>query len=80
MLVQNNVQLQPLNTFHIVARAQTLVRLADEADVQAVLADPELARLAQAQFEFYAGLLPQPGSCLASTGGAADAQAVARGR
>ena len=42
--------------------------------------DPELARLAQAQFEFYAGLLPQPGSCLASAGGAADAQAVARGR
>jgi UDP-N-acetylmuramate dehydrogenase len=44
MLVQNNVQLQPLNTFHIVARAQTLVRVGDEADVQAVLADPQLAQ------------------------------------
>ena len=42
MLVEKNVPLQPYNTFRIVARAQTLVRVLREADVQAVLADPEL--------------------------------------
>jgi UDP-N-acetylmuramate dehydrogenase len=42
MLVEKNVPLQPLNTFHIVARAHTLVRVASEADVRQVLADPEL--------------------------------------
>jgi len=42
MLVENNVPLQPYNTFRIVARAHTLVRVRDEADVRAVLADPEL--------------------------------------
>ncbi len=42
MLVEKNVLLQPYNTFHIVARAHTLVRVAQEADVRAVLADPEL--------------------------------------
>jgi len=41
MLVEKNVPLQSLNTFHIVARAHHLVRIASEADVQAVLADPE---------------------------------------
>ncbi len=43
MLVEKNVPLQPYNTFRIVARAQTLVRVLREADVQAVLADAELA-------------------------------------
>ena len=43
MLVEKNVPLQPLNTFHIVARAQTLVRITAEDDVRAVLADPALA-------------------------------------
>ncbi|MEK9804293.1 MAG: UDP-N-acetylmuramate dehydrogenase [Curvibacter sp.] len=42
MLVEKNVPLQPYNTFRIVARAQTLVRVLREADVQAVLADPAL--------------------------------------
>ena len=40
MLVQKNVPLQALNSFHIVARANHLVRIADAADVLAVLADP----------------------------------------
>ncbi len=42
MLVEKNVALQPYNTFGIVARAHTLVRVAQDADVQAVLADPAL--------------------------------------
>ncbi|QDL38768.1 UDP-N-acetylmuramate dehydrogenase [Rhodoferax sediminis] len=42
MLVEKNVALQPYNTFGIVARAHTLVRVGREADVQAVLADPAL--------------------------------------
>jgi UDP-N-acetylmuramate dehydrogenase len=42
MLVEKNVPLQAFNTFHIVAKAYTLVRVADESDVQAVLAHPEL--------------------------------------
>jgi UDP-N-acetylmuramate dehydrogenase len=41
MLVEKNVPLQPFNTFHIVAKAHALVRIASEADVQALLADPE---------------------------------------
>jgi UDP-N-acetylmuramate dehydrogenase len=43
MLVEKNVSLQPYNTFHIVAKAHTLVRIAHEDDVRAVLADPALA-------------------------------------
>lgn len=43
MLVEKNVPLQPYNTFGIVAKAQTLVRVASESDVLAVLADPALA-------------------------------------
>ncbi len=42
MLVEKNVPLQPYNTFSIVARAHTLVRVLQEADVRAVLADPTL--------------------------------------
>jgi UDP-N-acetylmuramate dehydrogenase len=42
MLVEKNVPLQPYNTFHIVARAHTLVRVASEADVQQVLSDSAL--------------------------------------
>ena len=41
MLVEKNVPLQSCNTFHIVARAHTLVRVASEADVRQILADPE---------------------------------------
>ena len=41
MLVEKNVPLQACNTFHIVARAHALVRIASEADVQAVLDSPE---------------------------------------
>ena len=43
MVVEKNVPLQPLNTFHIVARARRLVRIASQDDVLALLADPELA-------------------------------------
>jgi UDP-N-acetylmuramate dehydrogenase len=43
MLVEKNVPLQPFNTFHIVAKAHRLVRIASEQDVLAVLANPELA-------------------------------------
>jgi len=42
MLVEHQVPLQALNTFHILARAQRLVRIRGEADVLAVLADPQL--------------------------------------
>lgn len=42
MIVEPNVPLQPHNTFGIVARARTLVRVRSAADVQAVLAHPEL--------------------------------------
>ena len=41
MIVLRNVPLQPYNSFGIVARARHLVRIADEADVAAVLADPD---------------------------------------
>lgn len=44
MLVENNVALEPHNSFHIVAKAQTLIRVRNEADVAAALsafpADP----------------------------------------
>jgi len=42
MLVEKNVPLQPYNTFRIVARAHTLIRVKDEADVRAVVADAAL--------------------------------------
>ena len=41
MLVEKNVPLQAFNTFHIVARAHALVRIASEVDVQEVLHSPE---------------------------------------
>jgi UDP-N-acetylmuramate dehydrogenase len=43
MLVEKNVPLQAFNTFHIVARAHALVRIAHEADLVAVLNDPVLS-------------------------------------
>jgi len=43
MLVEKNVPLQPFNTFHIVAKAQAMVRIRSETDLQAVLADPAWA-------------------------------------
>ena len=43
MLVEKNVPLQAFNTFHIVAKAHTLVRIASEEDARAVTVDPELA-------------------------------------
>ncbi|ABD70407.1 UDP-N-acetylmuramate dehydrogenase [Rhodoferax ferrireducens T118] len=42
MLVEKNVPLQAFNSFHIVAKAHALVRIASEADLHALLADPEL--------------------------------------
>lgn len=42
MFAEPNAPLTPHNTFGIVARARQLVRVSDEADVLAVLADPEL--------------------------------------
>ncbi|MBK7050553.1 MAG: UDP-N-acetylmuramate dehydrogenase [Rhodoferax sp.] len=41
MLVEKNVPLQACNTLHIVAKAHFLVRVASDADVQAVVASPE---------------------------------------
>jgi UDP-N-acetylmuramate dehydrogenase len=43
MIVEHNVSLAPHNSFGIVAKARELVRVRDEADVLAVLADPPLA-------------------------------------
>ncbi len=43
MIMESNVPLQPYNSFGIVARAQQLVRIATEADVAALLADPQWA-------------------------------------
>lgn len=40
MLVEKNVPLQAFNTFHIVAKAHALVRLAGEAELHQLLADP----------------------------------------
>ena len=42
MIAERNVPLQACNSFGIVARAQTLVRVRDGADVRAVLDDAEL--------------------------------------
>ncbi|NQW93002.1 MAG: UDP-N-acetylmuramate dehydrogenase [Polaromonas sp.] len=42
MLVEKNVPLQSFNTFGIVAKALTLVRLQNESDIDAVLADAAL--------------------------------------
>ena len=41
MLIEKNVPLQPYNSFHIVAKAHALLRVASQADVQAVVANPE---------------------------------------
>ncbi len=41
MLVEKNVPLQAFNTFRIVAKAHALARITREADLQALLADPE---------------------------------------
>jgi UDP-N-acetylmuramate dehydrogenase len=43
MFIEKNVALEPLNTFHIVAKAHSLVRIGSVNDVLAVLADPVLA-------------------------------------
>ena len=43
MLVEKNVPLQSFNTFGIVAKALSLIRIASEGDVDAMLADPMLA-------------------------------------
>ena len=39
MMVEQNLSLQPYNSFGIAAKAQRLVRVTSETDVQAVLAD-----------------------------------------
>ena len=43
MLVEKNVPLEACNTFHIVARANTLVRVRSLLDLQALLANPDWA-------------------------------------
>ena len=43
MLVEKNVPLQPYNTFGIVARAQALLRVRDEADLRGLKTDPDWA-------------------------------------
>ena len=45
MLVEKSVSLQPLNSFGIAARAQQLVRLHSQEQLQALLAEPGLADL-----------------------------------
>jgi UDP-N-acetylmuramate dehydrogenase len=45
MLVEKNVPLQPYNTFHIVAKALTLVRIARLDDLREVIGHPELGSL-----------------------------------
>ena len=45
MLVEKNVPLQDCNTFHIVAKAHTLVRVGSEGDLLALIGAPELAAL-----------------------------------
>ena len=47
MVVEKNVPLQPYNTFHIVAKAHSLVRIASLADLQAVIDDALLRPLAK---------------------------------
>jgi UDP-N-acetylmuramate dehydrogenase len=42
---EKNVPLQPYNTFGIAAKALALVRIRDESDLRAVLADPQLTTL-----------------------------------
>jgi UDP-N-acetylmuramate dehydrogenase len=44
MIVESNASLQPYNTFGIVAKARTLVRVRSADDVHAVLAHPELSQ------------------------------------
>ena len=44
MLVEKNAPLEPWNTFHIVAKAHSLLRVVSCADVQQVLADPDWSR------------------------------------
>ena len=44
MLVEKNVPLQAMNTFHIVAKAHALVRVGSAEDVQHVLDDPQWAQ------------------------------------
>ncbi|MBC7916189.1 MAG: UDP-N-acetylmuramate dehydrogenase [Rhodoferax sp.] len=44
MLVEKNVPLQAMNTFHIVAKAHALARIATVEDIQQLLADPEWAQ------------------------------------
>jgi len=41
MLVEKNVPLQPLNSFHILAKAQALLRIKSEADIESLLADAQ---------------------------------------
>ena len=45
MFVEQNVPLQPHNSFGIVAKARALVRVRGEADVRELLADPELGSI-----------------------------------
>ncbi len=45
MLVEKNVPLQPYNSFHIVAKAFSLVRVKNSADLLDVLADDQLAAM-----------------------------------
>lgn len=44
MITETQVPLQTYNTFGIAARAERLLRLRSDADVQALLADPVLSR------------------------------------
>jgi UDP-N-acetylmuramate dehydrogenase len=47
MLVEKNVPLQPLNSFHILAKAHALVRVKSERDIQTLLSDAQWRDMAK---------------------------------
>jgi UDP-N-acetylmuramate dehydrogenase len=55
MVVENNVALQPYNSFGIVARAQRLARVRQEADVAGLMASAEWASLTRESPPFVLG-------------------------
>ncbi len=55
MVVENNVALQPYNSFGIVARAQRLARVREEADVAGLMATAEWASLTRESPPFVLG-------------------------
>ena len=68
MLVEKNVPLQPYNTFHIVAKAHSLVRVTSEDDVPQVIAGDEITDLIEMIADMALVLIDQRrGECLSAT-------------